>query len=99
MEASFQKVAKYCSTQMQEYAECIDINPDNWKSKCISEKQNLTQCAHTKVQDIQQVKIDCKTQIDNFNSCLNQHGNDHQQCVEVLQNLNDCHEQFYKKIN
>ncbi|XP_068193764.1 coiled-coil-helix-coiled-coil-helix domain-containing protein 5 [Antennarius striatus] len=69
MQAAMNITAKYCHKEMEEYGECVALNPSTWQQECHHLKMKVGQCtsSHPVIQKIRQ---ECSKEFVAFEKCL-----------------------------
>nr|XP_032814925.1 coiled-coil-helix-coiled-coil-helix domain-containing protein 5 [Petromyzon marinus] len=69
MQAAMEVAQRYCSTELESYAQCVASNPSTWGVKCHDLKAQVSKCtsSHPVVRKIQAA---CASEFGAFETCL-----------------------------
>ncbi|KAK9765446.1 hypothetical protein K7432_006229 [Basidiobolus ranarum] len=100
MDHTLEEVVKHCGLQLEMYQRCVESNPSNWESTCFKQKQALTKCSEENVEALRVVKQKCTPIITMYETCLKNHQQEPEKCLDSLKELYECtqeaHEAYLK---
>lgn len=92
MQAALEAVAAKCAKEADEYARCVDENPERWPSVCAGQKSALTACAAKHSGLVNKLKERCHWEIEQYERCLQANAGVPDTCYPQLERLWQCTE-------
>ncbi|XP_033096944.1 coiled-coil-helix-coiled-coil-helix domain-containing protein 5-like isoform X1 [Anneissia japonica] len=97
MEAIVNIITKYCGEELDNYGRCVTENPSSWQNDCDDLKNKATHCS-SQHPAVKRINRECANSFKEYDTCLNTHPQDVQQCVSQLEEFLKCAERSSQRI-
>ncbi|CAM9591118.1 unnamed protein product [Lampetra fluviatilis] len=91
VQAAMEVAQRYCSTELESYAQCVAANPSTWGVKCHDLKAQVSKCtsSHPVVRKIQAA---CASEFGAFETCLKENASAVLRCSSHMKGFLACAE-------
>ncbi|PVU96414.1 hypothetical protein BB561_001191 [Smittium simulii] len=90
MEEIIEQVGANCGAHIEAYSKCVDLNPQNWKTSCISLEKELSKCSEKYSKRLLEAKQKCSDFTAKYEACLSQNQLVPEKCILELKDLYNC---------